>query len=87
MEWQFNGKIKSHEKEITSICFGESLDEKEQIMFRLFSIGMDRRLFEYDVMGSTIKGLNVVNMFEIEKEARFAGLPAELISSSDQTRN
>ena len=37
---------------------------------RLFSIGKDRRLFEYDVHGSTIHGLDVVNMFEIEKEAK-----------------
>jgi hypothetical protein len=27
MEWQFWGKRKTHEKEITSIAFGESLDE------------------------------------------------------------
>jgi len=29
IEWQFNGKKKTHEVEITSIAFGESLDENE----------------------------------------------------------
>jgi hypothetical protein len=29
IEWQFNGKRKTHEVEITSISFGESLDEND----------------------------------------------------------
>lgn len=71
IEWQFNGKRKTHEVEITSICFGESLDENENMKLRLFSIGKDRRLFEYDVYASSQqRGLEVVNMFEIEKEAK-----------------
>ena len=69
MEWQFNGKMLSHEIEITSIAFGETLDEQEQPMHRLFSIGKDRRLFEYDVYASSIKELVVKNQFKIEQEA------------------
>src|SRR5215217_5420468 len=71
IEWQFNGKRRTHEIEITSIAFGESLDENEDMKLRLFSVGKDRRLFEYDVYASTMqRGLEVVNWFEIEKEAR-----------------
>lgn len=39
IEWNFCGKIRSHQIEITSISFGESLDENEQNKLRLFSIG------------------------------------------------
>lgn len=52
MEWQFNGKIRSHEIQITSIAFGEGLDEEGNPIIKLFSIGMDRRLFEYDIYSS-----------------------------------
>lgn len=69
IEWQFNGKKKTHEVEITSIAFGESLDENEQLRLRLFSIGKDRRLFEYDVYASNLKELIVTSMFKIEKES------------------
>ena len=70
VEWLFNGKRKTHEVDITSISFGESLDENEEEKLRLFSIGKDRRLFEYDVYKSNMQdGLYVVTMFEIEQEA------------------
>ena len=70
IEWLFNGKKKTHEVEITSIAFGESLDENEEEKLRLFSIGKDKRLFEYDVEKSNMTdGLKVVTMFEIEQEA------------------
>jgi hypothetical protein len=37
---------------------------------RLFSIGKDRRLFEYDVYTSNMqKGLEVVRWFSVENEA------------------
>ena len=55
IEWVFYGKIKSHEIEITSIAFGESLDEREEIQLRLFSIGKDRNLIEYNVRESSEK--------------------------------
>ena len=70
IEWQFHGKRRTHEIEITSIGFGESLDENEQTKLRLFSIGRDRRIVEYDVYASSQqKGLEVMTMFKIEKEA------------------
>lgn len=53
IEWLFYGKIISHEIQITSITFGESLDENENTKLRLFSIGKDRRVFEYDVYNSS----------------------------------
>lgn len=53
IEWIFCGKIRSHDVEITGICFGESLDENEQVKTRLFSIGKDRRLYEYDIKESS----------------------------------
>jgi hypothetical protein len=49
IEWNFNGKCRSHQIEITSISFGESLDENEQMKLWLFSIGRDRRCYEYDI--------------------------------------
>lgn len=70
IEWLFYGKILSHEIAITSIAFGESLDENENTKLRLFSIGKDRRIFEYDVYNSSQQnGLVVQTMFKIEKEA------------------
>lgn len=62
IEWVFYGKIRSHEIEITSICFGESLDENNEVQLRLFSIGKDRILFEYNVRESSEKkGLIIEN--------------------------
>lgn len=52
IEWQFTGKILSHEIEVCSIAFGQGLDEQGMPMHRLFSVGKDRRLFEYDVYNS-----------------------------------
>ena len=71
-EWQFYGKIMSHAVEITSICFGESLDENDSdnICHRLFSIGRDRKIFEYNVHKATYHGtLQVKEEFSIELEA------------------
>ena len=71
IEWIFTGKCRSHEIAITSLAFGESLDEEDKVKLRLFSIGMDRRLFEYDVAKSSEQnGLIVVNMLQIEQESR-----------------
>ena len=68
MQWNFSGKRRTHEIDITAISFGESLDEKdeEEMKLRLFSVGRDRRLFEYDVYRSDQEGLIVANMFKIE---------------------
>ena len=53
IEWQFNGKIISHEVDVTDIAFGEGIDDNGDIKHRLFSIGKDRRLFEYNIYTST----------------------------------
>ena len=60
-EWKFNGKIVSHEVEVTSIAFGKGLNEQGEDMHRLFSIGKDRRCFEYDVYGSNQDQLKIIN--------------------------
>lgn len=66
--WQFSGKVMSHTVEISSICFSNSLDEDDSL--RLFSIGKDRRCFEYIVASSTMnEGLKVEAMFMLEMEA------------------
>lgn len=57
IEWNFCGKIWSHHIDITSIAFGESLDENEQMKLRLFSTGRDQLCIEYDVYNSTDQGL------------------------------
>lgn len=68
--WQFSGKIKSHEIGVSSIAFGQGLDENGNRMHKLFSIGKDRRLFEYDVYNSVGHDkLIVVGHFNIEQEA------------------
>lgn len=71
-EWVFNGKIKSHEIEITGLCFGQSLDENDQVLHRLFSIGADRKCFEYSVKDAQLKGsLPIIDGgFLVEQEAR-----------------
>lgn len=55
-EWIFNGKIKSHEIEVTGLCFGQSIDENDQVQHRLFSIGADRMCFEYDIKNAKLSG-------------------------------
>ena len=68
--WQFSGKIMSHTREITSICFGQSLDENDTMQHRLFSVGKDRRLFEYNVANAKIDTkLPVERYFDIELES------------------
>jgi hypothetical protein len=68
-EWQFFGKMRLHSLPITSISFGETRNEQGEIKLKLFSIGEDRRLAEYDVESSTFKELVVVNCYDIEQEA------------------
>ena len=45
--WQFTGKVISHHVEITSICFGTSYEGDDTVRHRLFSVGRDRKCFEY----------------------------------------
>ena len=66
--WRFNGKMMSHAMEISSICFSNSLDDQDTL--RLFSIGKDRRCFEYNVANATMnQGLQVDSMFRLEMES------------------
>lgn len=60
----------SHTREITSICFGQSLDDNDTMQHRLFSIGKDRRLFEYNIANAKhdVK-LPVDRYFDIELES------------------
>ena len=66
IEWLFNGKKRTHEIGITSIAFGESLDENDELKLRLFSIGQDRRIFEYDNEKSSLDALEIKTHFDIE---------------------
>lgn len=66
--WRFNGKMMSHTVEISSICFSNNVDENDTL--RLFSIGKDRRCFEYNVTNATMNaGLPIENMFRLEMES------------------
>ena len=69
-EWRFAGKQLAHEVEVCSITFGDGLDENGMQMNRLFSVGLDRRVFEYDVYKSSRETeLVVLRYFKIEQEA------------------
>ncbi len=60
----------AHEVEVCSITFGDGLDENGMQMNRLFSVGLDRRVFEYDVYKSSRETeLVVLRYFKIEQEA------------------
>lgn len=47
--------MRLHTLAITSIAFGETRNEQGEIKLKLFSIGEDRRLAEYDVESSTFE--------------------------------
>jgi len=49
-EWQFVGKHRIHHAEIQSIAFGESKDDTGKKYYRLFSIGADMKMVEYEVI-------------------------------------
>ena len=69
IEWQFESKILSHEIDVSSIAFGYGLDDNGMHMLRLFSVGKDRRMFEYDVYNGTKPfRLEVKRQFDIEQE-------------------
>jgi len=67
-EWFYNGKVKAQLGEITSLNFGKSMNENGEVRLRLFSIGKDKTLIEYDVHGSNQEGLKIVSKFQIEQE-------------------
>lgn len=68
-EWVFSGKCRAHLLRIRSISFGESLTDKGDIKLRLFSIGEDKKLIEYDVHNSSQDGLRVTSVTQIEQES------------------
>ena len=69
-EWIFSGKMRAHTLPLKSIAFGESLSDKGDIKLRLFSIGEDKRLIEYDVHNSTQEnGVRVHSVTQIEQES------------------
>ena len=49
--WSFAGKVRVHYAPIRSISFGESIDERGEVRLRLFSIGEDMKMAEYEVVG------------------------------------
>jgi len=69
-EWVFCGSHKSHYKQVTGICFGESVDEKEETVLRLFTVGDDRKLIEYDTSSTDTTQLQIVSMNKIEQECK-----------------
>ena len=54
-EWVVWQKIVAHEIKICSICFGDGIDENGNMFYRLFSVGVDRRVFEYDLYAGNRK--------------------------------
>jgi WD40 repeat protein len=83
--WHFCGKCRTHLLPITSIAFTENPSGK--IKWRLFSIGEDMKLLEYDVMNSTeSEGLKVKDEFLIEQESIPSSLleyPNHMVGSSE----
>ena len=49
-EWVFAGKHRVHHAPIRSISFGETLNERNEVKLKLFSVGEDMKLVEYDVI-------------------------------------
>ena len=64
-EWFYCGKVKAQLGKVTSIAFGKSLSENGEERLRLFSIGKDKTLIEYDVHSSNQEGLKVVSTFQV----------------------
>jgi len=69
-EWMYSAKHKQHGRPIVGLCFSGPETEK----LRLFSVGEDRRLVEYNVKASEFGGLQIVSPDTIvEQEARPTG--------------
>eukprot|EP00746_Dinoflagellata_sp_MGD_P162974 gnl/MRDRNA2_/MRDRNA2_90769_c0_seq1.p1 gnl/MRDRNA2_/MRDRNA2_90769_c0~~gnl/MRDRNA2_/MRDRNA2_90769_c0_seq1.p1 ORF type:complete len:957 (+),score=196.04 gnl/MRDRNA2_/MRDRNA2_90769_c0_seq1:77-2947(+) len=70
IEWTFSAKHRSHWRAIVGLCFSGPESDK----LRLFSVGEDRRLVEYNVKQSTeFTGLQIVTCTIVEQEARPTG--------------